>query len=89
MSWQWTSADLIRDRNGRWWLHVVIETSAPVVIPIEETVGVDLGINNPATDSRNEFYGDKHWQNIEDRTFELRRRLQIHIVVDFFSSLKT
>jgi IS605 OrfB family transposase len=53
-----------------------METSNPEVIPTEETVGVDLGIANPATDSRDEFYGDKHWQNIEDRTFELRRRLQ-------------
>ena len=76
LSWNRTSADLIRDRKGRWWLHVVMETSNPEVIPTEETVGVDLGIANPATDSRDEFYGDKHWQNIEDRTFELRRRLQ-------------
>jgi len=76
LSWSRTSADLIRDRLGRWWLHVVMETAAPVVTPSEETVGVDLGIKNPATDSRNQFYGDKHWQNIEDRTFELRRQLQ-------------
>jgi len=76
LTWSKTSADLIRDRKGRWWLHVVMETAAPVVIPTEETVGVDLGIKHPATDSRNEFYGDKHWQDIEDRTFELRRRLQ-------------
>jgi IS605 OrfB family transposase len=76
LTWSRTSADLIRDRKGRWWLHVVMEIAAPVVTQTKETVGVDLGINNPATDSRNEFYGDKHWQNIESRTFELRRRLQ-------------
>ena len=76
LSWTRTSADLIADRKGRWWLHVVMEATAPVVTPIEETVGVDLGINNPATDSRNEFYGEKHWKDLEDRTFELRRRLQ-------------
>lgn len=74
--WNKTSADLLRDWKGRWWLHVVMETAAPVVTPTEETVGVDLGIANPATDSRNKFYGDKHWKNIEDRTFQLRRRLQ-------------
>ena len=76
LSWNSTCADLIRDRKNRWWLHVVMETSTPVVTPIEETVGVDLGIANPATDSRDKFYGDQHWQNIENRTFELRRRLQ-------------
>jgi len=32
--------------------------------------------NNPATDNRENFYGDKHWKNLEDRMFELRRRLQ-------------
>ena len=76
LSWNNTCADLIRDRKHRWWLHIVMETSTPVVTPIEETVGVDLGITNPATDSRGKFYGDKHWQNIEDRTFQLRRHLQ-------------
>ena len=76
LTWARTSADLLRDRKGRWWLHVVMETTAPVVTPSEETVGVDLGINNPATDSCNKFYGNKHWRQIEDRTFELRRRLQ-------------
>jgi len=76
LAWSRTSADLIRDRMQRWWLHVVMETVTPVVTPTEETVGVDLGILNPATDSRNEFYGDKHWKNLEDRTFSYRRRLQ-------------
>lgn len=76
LSWTRTSADLIRDSCGRWWLHVVMETSPPVVVPNEETIGVDLGINNPATDNLDNFYGEKHWKNIEDRTFELRRRLQ-------------
>lgn len=56
LSWNRASADLIRDKKGRWWLHVVMETAAPVISPIEETVGVDLGINNPATDSQNNFY---------------------------------
>lgn len=76
LSWTRTSADLVRDRKGRWWLHVVMETATPVVVPTEETIGVDLGINNPATDNLDNFYGEKHWKNIEDRTFELRRRLQ-------------
>ena len=76
LSWTKTSADLIRDRKGRWWLHIVMETETPVVVPITETIGVDLGINNPATDNLANFYGEKHWKSIEDRTFELRRRLQ-------------
>lgn len=53
-----------------------MEATTPVVAPTKETVGVDLGIENPATDNVDNFYGEKHWKNIEDRTFELRRRLQ-------------
>ena len=55
-----------------------MKTDFPQIIPTNETVGVDLGIENPATDNRDNFYGEKHWKQIEDRTFELRRRLQFH-----------
>ncbi|MDZ4877685.1 MAG: IS200/IS605 family transposase ISHhu4 [Chroococcidiopsis cubana SAG 39.79] len=75
LSWKNTSADLIRDKKGRWWLHIVMETDNPKVTPINETVGVDLGIVSPATDCRGTFYGEKHWKQVEDRIFELRRRL--------------
>lgn len=76
LSWKNTSADLIRDRSGRWWLHIVMETDSPEITLTNETVGVDLGIVSPATDCRGSFYGDKHWKQVEDRTFQLRRRLQ-------------
>ena len=74
--WKRTLADLIQDRKGRWWLHIVMQTESPSVITTEQTIGVDLGIVNPATDSRGETYGDSKWKDIEDRTFELLRRLQ-------------
>ena len=76
LGWKNTSADLIRDRKGRWWLHVVIEADNPKLTPTNETVGVDLGIVSPATDCRGTFYGDKHWKQVEDRIFQLRCRLQ-------------
>lgn len=76
LKWKNTSADLLQDRKGRWWLHVVMETPTPEYQPANETVGVDLGIVNPATDNRGTFYGAKHWKDVEDRIFELRRRLQ-------------
>lgn len=56
---------------------MVMETETPLIaITTEETVGVDLGIVTPAADSRGNVYGEKRWKDIEDRTFELRRRLQ-------------
>jgi len=76
LSWKNTSADLLQDRKGRWWLHVVMEVETPQTSATDEVVGVDLGIVSPAVDSRGSKYGSDHWKEIEDRTFELRRRLQ-------------
>jgi IS605 OrfB family transposase len=76
LSWNNTSADLIRDWKGRWWLHIVMETDTPKVEPTTQVVGVDLGIATPAVDSNGNKYGSEHWSKVEDRTFELRRRLQ-------------
>jgi IS605 OrfB family transposase len=76
LNWKHTSADLLQDRKGRWWLHVVMETETPRSITTPEVVGIDLGVTNPAVDSRGSKYGSDHWKEVEDRTFELRRRLQ-------------
>jgi len=76
LHWRNTSADLLQDRKGRWWLHIVMEIETPIAIATHEVVGVDLGIATPAVDSRGSKYGADHWKGVEDRTFELRRRLQ-------------
>lgn len=74
--WRTASADLCRDRQGRWWLHVVVVAPAAVAEPTDETIGVDLGLVHPATDSRGEHHGSDHWRKVEERTHNLRRRLQ-------------
>jgi IS605 OrfB family transposase len=75
-SWDTTCSDLIFDRKGRWWLHVVV-TKAIVETPATGVVvGVDLGISKPATDSRGKHYGTDHWKVVEERRFQHRRRLQ-------------
>jgi IS605 OrfB family transposase len=85
LSWKNTSADLIRDRKGRWWLHIVMETDTPKFEPTTQAsavsvsrtvVGVDLGIATPAVDSNGNKYGSDYWKQVEDRIFQLRRRLQ-------------
>jgi putative transposase len=53
-----------------------MEADTPQFAATDEFVGVDLGIVAPAVDSRGNKYGSDHWQGVEDRTFELRRRLQ-------------
>ena len=69
------TADLI-ERNGKWWLHVVVEVPAPKVAPSPEIVGVDLGLAHSAVTSNNRFLGKRGWRRVEDRDLRLRRSLQ-------------
>jgi IS605 OrfB family transposase len=68
------TADLI-ERDGYWWLHVVITVPAPEVEPSDQVMGVDLGLSRPAVTSNNHFLGKKVWKAIEGRLFHLKRAL--------------
>jgi IS605 OrfB family transposase len=69
------TADLIY-RKGRFYLHVVVDLP-PVEVPdTGPTIGVDLGVNRPAVTSDNRFHGKRHWREVVNRTFRLRRALQ-------------
>jgi IS605 OrfB family transposase len=76
LNWKNTSADLLQDPKGQWWLHVVMELEPPIAPATDEVVGVDLGVASPAVDSRGRTYGSEHWKRVEDRTVELCHRLQ-------------
>jgi IS605 OrfB family transposase len=69
------TADLI-NRDGVWWLHVVVTVPAPAVEPTDEVVGVDLGLAQPAVTSNNHFLGKRGWKDVEGRLFHLKRKLQ-------------
>lgn len=69
------TADLI-SRNGRWWLHVVVDLPAPKVRHRKACVGVDLGISRPAVTSTAQFLGGRRWRGIEDRLFRKNRQCQ-------------
>jgi putative transposase len=69
------TADLI-ERDGRWWLHVVVTVPVPEVAPSYHVVGVDLGLSRPAVTSNNRFLGKRMWKAIEGRLFKLKRALQ-------------
>ncbi|MEZ0367813.1 MAG: RNA-guided endonuclease InsQ/TnpB family protein [Candidatus Sericytochromatia bacterium] len=79
LGWDTDSAELMRDRKGRWWLHVVVSRPLKEVTVQADPatkVGVDLGIVSPAVDSRGWSYGSEHWQAVQERKFQLRRELQ-------------
>lgn len=77
--WKKCSSDLIQDRKGRWWLHVVMSQDilgAPSLETPDSFVGVDLGIVTPAADSRGWCYGSEHWKVVEQRHAKLCSDLQ-------------
>ncbi len=69
------TADLIQ-RNGKWYLHVVVSVPEPVVTQDDTVIGIDLGLNRPAVTSTRQFLGSKRWKEIDRRTFRLKRKLQ-------------
>jgi putative transposase len=69
------SADLCY-RKGRFTLHIVVSLPEPAVVPTQEVIGVDLGLNRPAVTSTRHFLGEKRWKEQERRIFRLRRQLQ-------------
>lgn len=75
-SWKATSADLVLNRKGQIYLNVVMQTQINLLPETDEIKGVDLGVSNPAADSEGNLYGSDHWKAVEDRIFELKRRLQ-------------
>jgi len=76
IDWKVCSTDLIVDRKGRFWIHVVVETATPNVKPTGDVVGVDLGVRRPAVTSSAMFLGERRWREVDQRTFRLRRALQ-------------
>lgn len=69
------SADVF-ERNGVFWLHIVVTLPKPEVEATESVVGIDFGICRPAVSSNNRFFGERKWKNTEKRYFRLKRKLQ-------------
>jgi putative transposase len=63
-------------RNGRWWLHVVVDVPEPARVATTAVVGVDLGLNRPAVTSQRQFLGSQRWKERDRRFFRLKRKLQ-------------
>lgn len=68
-------ADLIC-RNGKFYLHVCIESASPVLASPTDYLGVDFGVANVATDSDGNFYSGRGIKGVRHRHKRLRRKLQ-------------
>jgi len=69
------TADLVR-KGRHWWLHVVVSVPTRDIVPTDEVIGVDFGVNRAAVTSDNHFLGERRWRDLEARDFRLRRALQ-------------
>src|SRR6266699_5434834 len=68
-------ADLL-SRNGIWYLAVTLDVPTPTPDEATETLGVDLGIVNIATDSTGETFSGAQVEKTRQRMHSLRQRLQ-------------
>jgi len=76
LAWKVCSSDLVFRKDGKAFLHVVVESPEMKLTASGTTIGVDLGVNRPAVTSDCLFLGERRWKGIEHRYFNLRRALQ-------------
>jgi IS605 OrfB family transposase len=69
-------ADLVRRKDGKWFLIVTVDVPEAAPIPVTDFIGVDLGIANIATDSDGGQYSGKPVERIRRKHNLQRKRLQ-------------
>ena len=75
IDWKVCSSDLCINK-GAYFLHIVVSIDAKKLSATGKVTGIDLGVNRPAVTSDNKFFGQRHWKEIENRNFRLKRSLQ-------------
>src|SRR5262249_37661824 len=68
-------ADLVF-ASGCWYLFVTCEVETPDLVTAQSALGIDLGVNNIATDSDGEIHSGKTIKNVRYRHRRLRNKLQ-------------
>jgi putative transposase len=71
-----TAAQLVKRRDGGYFLHVQLSDEAPEPIEAMDTIGVDLGIVNIATDSTGEMFSGRAIQRHRRRHTTARKQHQ-------------
>jgi IS605 OrfB family transposase len=71
-----TAAQLVKHRDGRYFLHIQIDQDDPEPIDVEDYLGVDLGIANLAVDSDGEKFSGKAVNRHRRRRVTARKQHQ-------------
>jgi IS605 OrfB family transposase len=69
-------ADLVRRKDGKWFLLVTVDLPEGTPIPSTDWIGIDLGVINLATDSDGEHYSGEQVERVRQKYQEQRRKLQ-------------
>lgn len=69
-------SDLIQ-KDDKWYLHISTYKDDPEVIPCQEYLGIDMGVNNIAVSSDNVIYSSEQIEKKRIKYYEHRRRLQL------------
>ncbi len=69
--------DLVRRRDGMWFLLVCIDLPEKTKLPVTDFVGVDFGVVNIVTTSDGEAHSGEHVERCRTRYAERRRNLQV------------
>lgn len=76
VDWTIKSAQLVRDKDGRFFLNLVAEKDIVINTTNDKILGIDVGINNIAVCSNNIFFNSKHIRDVKSRYQFLRKELQ-------------
>src|SRR5262249_13362464 len=69
-------SDLVRRKDGKWFLLVTVDVPYKTPIPATDFIGVDLGVVNIATDSNGEVYTSDKVEEVRQHYRKTRRSLQ-------------
>lgn len=66
----------VNEKNGKWFIHMMIDVPDGYIPPPKGVIGVDRGIYNTVVTSTGKFYGGRHSMDLRKRFGSLRSRLQ-------------
>jgi putative transposase len=68
-------SDLVRRKDGKWFLLVTVDVPEGTRIALTEFIGVDFGVVNLATDNDGDVYTNNETEKVRQKQNKVRRSL--------------